>query len=190
MPGAHWVYKMLGNENLWQVAEDCHKALAAANVPYTVCGGVAVCLHGYQRNTVDLDLIVRSADSRTIRSALEQLGLEWDQTRAEFRTTTGIAVQFLYAGEPAGNGSEVRLPEPEGEVNVEIVEGIPVLRLSKLIEIKIACGTGNIRRTHKDLADVVELIVVRKLDGRFTRYLHPSVRSTFRELLRNARGQS
>ena len=46
-------YIMLGNENLWQVAMQCHRALADAQIPYSVCGGVAVCLHGYQRNTVE-----------------------------------------------------------------------------------------------------------------------------------------
>ncbi len=38
------------------------------------------------------------------------------------------------------------------------IEGLPVLRLSRLIEIKIACGAENVRRMHKDFADVVELI--------------------------------
>lgn len=65
-----------------------------------------------------------------------------------------------------------------------------VLRLSKLIEIKIASGTGNVRRTHKDLADVVELIAIRNLDSSFSRFLHKSVRATFRELVKNANGQA
>jgi hypothetical protein len=39
---------------------------------------------------------------------------------------------------------------------------------------------------HKDFADVVELIVIRNLDGSFARFLHKSVRSTFRELVRKS----
>ena len=70
------------------------------------------------------------------------------------------------------------------------LENLSVLRLSKLIEIKIACGFGNVRRRHKDLADVVELIAVRRLDSSFARFLHKSVRQTFRELVKNARGES
>ncbi|MEZ6056610.1 MAG: hypothetical protein R3C01_07885 [Planctomycetaceae bacterium] len=188
MPTAQQVYSMLGNESLWQLAAECHRALNAANIPYSVCGGVAVCLHGYQRNTADLDLIVRRTDTPTIRAAFEQLGLLWDAEQAEFRSLNGIAVQFLYAGDRAGPGAEVSLPDPEGEFSVEVVEGLPVLKLSKLIEVKIACGTGNVRRTHKDLADVVELIILRNLDSSFARFLHKSVRQTFRELVRNARG--
>jgi hypothetical protein len=163
--------------------------LTEAHVPYSVCGGVAVCLHGYQRNTVDLDLIIRKSDSQHVKKVLNEAGLEWDPLQAEFRSPGGIAVQFLFTGDRAGDGAEVYLPEPEGDSNIEMREGLPVLRLSKLLEIKIACGQGNVRRTHKDFADVVELISIRNLDSSFARYLHKSVRKTFRELVRNSRGQ-
>lgn len=43
---------------------------------------------------------------------------------------------------------------------------------------------------HRLLADVVELIAIRNLDGAFARFLHKSVRKKFRELVRNARGES
>lgn len=81
------------------------------------------------------------------------------------------------------------MPEPAGDLNIEVIDGLPVLRLSKLIELKIACGLGNVRRTHKDLADVVELIAIRELDNSFARFLHKSVRKTFRELVKYARGE-
>ena len=114
----------------------------------------------------------------------------WNAVNKEFRTATGIAVQFLMTGDRAGNGSEVLLPAPSGELNVEMIEGLPVLRLSRLIEIKIACGTDNVRRMHKDFADVVELICIRKLDGTFAKYLHKSVRATYRKLVRSTLGES
>ena len=187
---ARQVYSMLGNENLCRTAAECHQILADAEIPHSVCGGVAVCLHGYQRNTIDLNLIIRKDDAQRVRSILEQAGLVWDSQEAEFRSGSGMVVQFLYAGERAGSGSEVYLPDPEGDSNIGILEGLPVLKLSKLIEIKIACGTGNVRRTHKDLADVVELIAIRHLNNSFARFLHKSVRKDFRELVRNARGQN
>jgi hypothetical protein len=76
------VYAMLGNETLWQVARQCHAALRDAGVPHAIAGGVAVCLHGYQRNTVDLDVIVRRDDSELIRSALEAAGMHWSAAHA------------------------------------------------------------------------------------------------------------
>lgn len=183
------VYAMLGNETLWDVAARCDRILTKAGIAYSVCGGVAVCLHGYQRNTVDLDLIVRSDDSVRVRQLLEQAGLAWHQESREFRTEDGIAVQLLMSGENAGGG-EVRIAIPVGDDNVEVIEGLTVLRLSRLIEMKLACGLANLRRTHRDFADVVELIVIRKLDGSFSRNLHKSLRKTFRELVKHARGEA
>ena len=183
---AQKVYRMLGNESLWNVAERCNALLSAAGIPYSICGGVAVCLHGYQRNTVDLDLVIRSGESEAVRRLLLNGGFSWDETNAEFRTPNGIAVQFLISGQKAGKASEVMIPEPIGDLNVEQREGLSVVRLSRLIEMKIACGMSNLRRTHKDFADVVELIAARNLDGSFARFLHKSLRPTFRDLVRNA----
>lgn len=186
MNTAQKVYTMLGNESLWDVAARCHELLTQAGVAYSVCGGVAVCLHGYQRNTTDLDLVIRSSDSETVRQVLGDGGFMWDATAAEFRTNDGIAVQFLIAGQRAGKGTEVSISEPVGDLNVEHIEGLSVVRLSRLIEMKIACGMSNLRRTHKDFADVVELISIRNLDGSFAQFLHKSLRPTFRKLVRNA----
>lgn len=188
MPTAIQVYRMLGNENLWQVAFSCHLALTEANIPYSVCGGVAVLLHGYQRNTVDLDLIIRNEDSANVRCVLRRAGMEWNDTHAEFRSPSGIAVHFLMAGDRAGRDSPVRLPDPHDSQTNELREGLPVIRLSGLIEMKIACGLGNIRRTHKDFADVVEHISARRLNASFAHFLHPTVRKPFRDLVRNAYG--
>ncbi len=110
----------------------------------------------------------------------------WESERPGFRTDHGIAIQFLIAGQKASKGSEVSVSEPIGDQNIEQIEGLLVVRLTRLIEMKIACGMSNLRRTHKDFADEVELIVVRNLDGSFARFLHKSLRPTFRELVHNA----
>ena len=75
---ARKAYAMLENESLWQAAARCHEILAAAQVPHAVMGGVAVCLHGYQRNTVDVDVLVRRDDSDTVRDSLQRGGFTWN----------------------------------------------------------------------------------------------------------------
>jgi len=177
---------MLGNESLWKVALHCHSLLHRSNIAHSICGGVAICLHGYQRNTTDVDLIISHSDSSRVMKLLLSEGFRWDEVYKEFRSAGGIAIQFLIAGEKAGKGSDVTIPEPIGELNVEEREGLPVVKLSRLIEMKLARGMGTLRRTHKDFADVVELIIIRKLDGSFTRFLHSSLRPAFRDLVRNA----
>ena len=186
---AQRVYAMLENETLWDTAVQCHAALLAAKVPHAVIGGVAVCLHGYQRNTVDLDLLVRKADAALIRETLTSAGYVWNGEQVEFTSPAGIPVQFVLAGERAGKGSEVLLPDPAEVKSIKTLDGLPVLTLARLIESKVACGQGNLRRTHKDFADVIELIVINKLNSSFARYLHKSIRSTFRELVSQSRAE-
>ncbi len=186
---AQKVYAMLENDSLWQTAAQCHQLLAAAKIPHAVMGGVAVCLHGYQRNTVDVDLLIRKEDSDAVRETLEGDKFAWNPKEKEFRAPSGVIVQFLLAGERAGSGSEVKLPDPSDERTTTEIEELPVLTLAKLIESKIACGLGNLRRTHKDFADVVELIIENRLNSSFARFLHKSLRTTYRELVRKSRGK-
>lgn len=178
---------MLGNETLWEAARQCHAVLQREGIAHAIVGGVAVCLHGYQRNTVDVDLLVRRDDSAAIRRLLEANGFQWSQAASEFVSPAGIPIQFLLTGDRAGDDSDVYLPDPANPAAVVEQEGLPVLSLAKLIEAKIACGMGNPRRTHKDFADVVELIAVHGLSRAFARHLHKSVRKTFRELVLHAR---
>ena len=152
---ARQAFHMLENETLWELA-DAFTALLAQRIDHAIVGGVAVCLHGYRRNTVDLDLLVRPEDAAALRSTLEADGLRWDAAAKEFRSAGGAAVQFVLAGESEGPGQAATFPSPSDRKHVTTIEGLPVLSLAQLIQSKLACGLGNLRRTHKDFADVVQ----------------------------------
>ncbi len=79
------------------------------------------------------------------------------------------------------------LPEPDLPRVTTEIEGLAVISLARLVEMKLACGLGSPRRTHRDLADVVELIAVHNLDKTFARHLHKSLRPTFRKLVEQSR---
>jgi hypothetical protein len=147
-------------------------------------------LHGYRRNTVDVDVLVRSEDATAVKRSLEGAQFDGDSEQREFRGPEGIPVQFVLSKDAAGDDATygVKFPDPSDEDVVEVIEGLPVVTLVRLIELKLACGLGNVRRTHRDFADVVELILVHDLSGDFARFLHKSVRPAFRKLVRNARG--
>jgi hypothetical protein len=187
MNSAQATYEMLENQTLWDTAVECHAALHAAGIAHAIVGGVAVCLHGYRRNTVDLDLLIRSVDQAKVRATLEKAGYAWHPENAEFQAPSGLPVQFLLSGEKAGKDADVRLPQPDLPGATIEIEGLAVLSLARLIEMKLACGLGSPRRTHRDLADVVELIAVHQLDRSFARHLHKSVRLAFRKLVEQAR---
>jgi hypothetical protein len=148
---------MLGSSDVWDTAGDCAIALRQRGLPIAVVGGVAVCLHGYRRNTVGVDMLVRREDVTAVRETLEQAGYIWNAEAREFVGSAGVAVQFLLSGEPAGDDTSfgVYLPDPSAPHVTTELEGLPVISLSRLIALKLACGLGNVRRTYCDSADVV-----------------------------------
>ena len=184
---AQRAFRMLENETLWELTRRVHRLLSRENIDHAVVGGVAVCLHGYRRNTVDLDLLIRADDSTALRAILQKEGLRWMAKGKEFRSPSGVAVQCVVAGESEGPGQEAKFPDPGDTHSVTTLEDLPVLSLPQLIQAKLACGLGDMRRTHKDFADVVELIAIHRLDGGFARLLHKSVRKEFRQLVKRAR---
>jgi hypothetical protein len=84
-------------------------------------------------------------------------------------------------GEYPGDGKPkpVSMPEPL-KASVEI-DGVKFVTLEKLIELKLASGISAADRL-KDLADVQELIKIRKLDAGFAAKLDPYVRTKYLEL--------
>jgi hypothetical protein len=49
-------------------------ALRNADVPYAICGGLAVVIHGYVRLTDDIDLLILPADIPKAKQALQSAG--------------------------------------------------------------------------------------------------------------------
>jgi hypothetical protein len=61
-------------------------------LPFLVIGGYAVIAHGYQRNTADLDILIRRRDLDTWLDALaklEYVPIGMHQTFAQFESKTG-----------------------------------------------------------------------------------------------------
>jgi len=82
------IYEMLGNESLWDIALLCHQIFEAEGISHSICGDVAVCIHGYQRNTTDVDWIINAADSAKFKELLIAASFEWDDELKEFITCT------------------------------------------------------------------------------------------------------
>jgi hypothetical protein len=189
---AQETYLMLDRSSIWDAARRCDLVLGARGLPHAIAGGVAVCLHGYQRNTVDVDILVRSEDAAAVRRTMEEEGCAWDPVEREFRGPDRVPIQFLLSGESASDDQAlgVKLPDPGEPGVVTEIERLPVVSLVRLIELKLASGLGNLRRTHRDFADVVELIAVHGLSRSFARHLHKSLRKEFRDLVLRARGEA
>jgi hypothetical protein len=84
-------------------------------------------------------------------------------------------------GEFPGDGKPkpISFPNP-ADASIEI-DGIRIVTLEKLIELKLASGITAPHRL-RDLADVLELIRIRKLKADFGERLDPYVRAKYLEL--------
>jgi hypothetical protein len=170
-----------------------HGALAAiarrldeAGVPYAVAGGMALVAHGYDRTTVDVDVLVTAEGLETIQHRLVGLGYRpaFEGSRKQIRDTErGVRVEFLVTGEFPGDGrpKPVAFPDP-AQCAIEL-GGIRYLSLPALLELKLASGMSHPGRL-KDLADVQELISARDLPLELAEDLHPHVREKYAELWR------
>ena len=61
------------------------EALTESNVPYALCGGLAVVLHGYPRATRDIVLIILPDDYDRVRETVRPLGFALETTLMVFK---------------------------------------------------------------------------------------------------------
>lgn len=169
------------------------RRLHELDVSYVIAGGMALVEHGYQRTTVDVDVLVTRDELSRIQDSLTGLGYlpPFAGSKNLRDTEDGVRIEFLVTGDYPGDGKPkpVAFPDPHApEVAIER-DGIRFLDLVPLIELKLASGMTSPGRL-KDLADVQELIRVRKLDESFAEKLNPYVRPKYAELLAGVRATS
>lgn len=183
----------MGTDPVHETMFRAAKRLNELAIPYSVCGGMAMALHGYVRATVTVDLLVSRDGLESVHANLDGRGYvpPFAGSKQLRDAETGVRVEFLVAGGFPGNGmpKPVTFPDPSAAGIVVEKDGLKVLSLETLIELKLASGMTAGHRL-KDLADVQQLIEVLNLDERFADRLNPYVREKYQELwlsLRSAR---
>ena len=164
------------NKTLSRLSAD----LEEHGIDYAVIGAVALLAHGYPRFTEDIDLVMTTDGLRKFHEELVAPAFPGARKRLK-STADGVSIEVMTTGEYPGDGrpKPVSMPEPD-KASTEI-DGIRFVTLEKLVELKLASGISAPDRL-KDLADVQELIKIRKLDADFALKLNPYVREKYREL--------
>lgn len=169
------------NNTLAQITSD----LKEHGIDYMVIGAVALLAHGYPRFTEDIDLVLTPEGLEVFHRELIGLGYvpAFPGAKKRLRSTKdGVNIEVMTSGEYPGDGKPkpVTMPEP-ALASIEI-DGMQIVTLEKLIELKLASGMTASDRL-KDLADVQELIKIRGLQKDFAERLNPYVRDKFLELI-------
>jgi len=168
------------NKTLARLSKD----LETHGIDYAVIGAAALLAHGYPRLTEDIDLLMTPVGLQKFHDELVGLGYapSFPGARKRLRSTVdGVSIEVMTTGEYPGDGKPkpVSMPEPMA-ASVEI-NGVNFVSLEKLIELKLASGISASDRL-KDLADVQELIKIRRLGADFAVRLDPYVRAKYLEL--------
>jgi hypothetical protein len=163
--------------------------LTGLGIPYAVCGGMALFQHGLRRFTEDVDLLVTKDDLLRIHQSLEGRGYlpAFAGSKHLRDTEKGVRIEFLVSGQYPGDGKPKPVAFPHPEAASVDVDGVRYLRLSALIELKLASGMTASHRA-QDLVDVQRLIATLDLPLNLSEELDPFVRSKFVELWKIERG--
>jgi hypothetical protein len=157
--------------------------LEEERIPYAVAGALALNQHGYQRLTVDLDLLLTREGLAALKRRVLGLGYveRFPGSKGLRDTENNVGIDVLLAGDYPGDGKPKPISFPDPTAGSVSIEGIRFLTLGKLIELKLASGMSAAHRM-KDLTDVLELIRAAKLPRELGRELDASVRGKYDEL--------
>ena len=160
------------------------RRLDEEGIEYALIGGMALGYHGFVRVTQDIDLLLTREGLQEFKEKLARRGYVplFPGANKHFKDTAhGVNVKIITSGKYPGDGKpkEVLFPDP-ASVSQDI-DGLKVVRLETLIELKLASGLTAPHRI-RDLADVQQLIETLDLPEEMAARLKASVRAEFLRL--------
>ena len=173
----------MGNSRIDHALEAVVRSLDEAGIPYCLVGAMALNRHGYRRFTENIDLLVTREGHAAFKSLVLGRGYveKFPGSKTLKDTVNGVTIDFLISGEFPGDGKPKPVVFPDPAAVAEKVDGLSVIPLPRLIELKLASGMTAPHRI-KDLADVLELIRAVHLPADLATSLDPSVREKYAEL--------
>jgi hypothetical protein len=171
----------MGEARVQRARDKVARLLKEDGIPYALIGAMALNAYGYERVTVDVDLLLTSAGLEDFKKKHLGLGYVQNGSKGLRDTEFGVNIDVVLTGEYPGDGlpKPVVFPDP-AEVAL-VGERVALLPLPRLLELKLASGMTAPHRL-KDLADVIETIRALKLPSGLAAELDPYVREKYGEL--------
>jgi hypothetical protein len=177
----------MGQADVQKALEKVARLLEEDGIAYALLGAMALNEHGYERVTVDVDLLLTPEGLAEFKARHLGRGYveKFPGSRGLRDVENGVGIDVVLAGDYPGDGKPkpVRFPDP-AEVAL-VGEHVRVVPIALLVELKLASGLSAPHRL-KDLADVLELVRAAKLPESLGEQLDPSVREKYAELWRAA----
>jgi hypothetical protein len=160
------------------------ETLQQMDIPFAVAGALAANAHGHNRTTQDVDILLNAIGLQQFKDA--HLGRGWvekfEGSRGLRDTVNNVNIDVLIAGDYPGDGKpkSVVFPNPADVAELD-EDGIPILPLKTLLELKLASGMTAPHRP-RDLDDVIQLIRANQLPRDFGSQLDSYVHAKYQEL--------
>ncbi len=160
------------------------KRLDEMGIDYAIVGGMAMFLHGFRRFTEDVDILVTREGLKRVHDKIEGRGYvrPFEKSKNLRDAESRVRIEFLVTGQFPGDGRPGPVAFPDPSKVSEVRDGLKVLNLDKLMELKLASSRGVGRR--KDLGDAQELIRSLQLPLEFGEKIDASLRDLYEELWR------
>ncbi len=171
----------MGTGKVHETLEALVGDLRDSNIDYAIVGAMALNAHGYPRETVDVDVLVRPEGLEAFQALCVGKGYRpaFEGARKTFRNTrTGTKVEFITSGEYPGDGKPKPVVFPDPAAVAIDIRGVHVVNLPTLIDLKLASGMTQPAR-RRDLADVQDMIRILGLDEAFAESLNAYVREMY-----------
>jgi hypothetical protein len=173
----------MGEADVQKALEQLARVLDAHGIPYAIVGAMALNEFGYQRTTVDVDVLLTPEGLAAFKThALGRGYLEkFPGSRGVRDTEHGVDIDVVLTGGFPGDGKPKPVAFPDPAVAALRGTRVALLPLPMLLELKLASGMTAPHRL-KDLADVQELIRIQRLPRTLVLELNPFVRDKYLEL--------
>lgn len=177
----------MGAADVQKALEKLARTLDAERIPYAIIGAMALNEFGYQRVTVDVDVLLTAEGLAALKAGHLGRGYaeKFPGSRGLRDTEHGVNIDVVLTGMYPGDGQPKPVAFPDPATAAERGARIALLPLPTLIELKLASGISAPHRL-KDLADVLELIRALQLPADLAARLNPYVREKYLELWRAA----
>ena len=182
----------MAHGDVFTTLQNLTRRLDGEKIPYALVGGLALAAHGFVRMTQDVDLLMTREGLDTFKQKFLGRGYlpAFSDAQKTFRDTeTQVRIEILVTGDYPGDGKPKPVAFPDPSVVFTERGGMRVIPLEKLIELKLASGMSASHRL-RDLADVQDLITTLKLPVELAESLDASVRETYRQIWKDAQGDS
>ncbi len=173
----------MGEADVQKALEQLVRVLDDLEIPYAIVGAMALNEFGYQRTTVDVDVLLTADGLAAFKAHALGRGYveKFPGSRGVRDTAHRVDIDVVLAGEFPGDGQPKPVVFPDPAAAALRGARVALLPLPMVVELKLASGMTAPHRL-KDLADVQELIRIQGLPRTLVLELNAFVRDKYLEL--------